>query len=129
MIQMSDSYNGSCMCGSVQFSFTEAPRFVKDCVCESCRKAHGASSVCWVGVKNQRFHIDSGASSLSWYQSSSSAERGFCSGCGTRLFFRSSNWPGETHMALACISEPHNLSSTGVSFEEELPSWTSMAPK
>jgi hypothetical protein len=42
------------------------------------------------------------------------------------LFFRSKKWPGETHMALACITEPHDLVSSGVVFKDELPAWTAL---
>ena len=123
---MSNQYRGSCMCGEVQFSFTESPRFVADCVCESCRRAHGASAVGWVGVKTGQFSLDAGQPSLQWYRSSEASERGFCVECGTRIFFRSSKWPGEIHMTLANIHMPHDLVSTQVSFEEELPAWTAM---
>ncbi|MFT5114520.1 MAG: hypothetical protein ACI8P9_003858 [Parasphingorhabdus sp.] len=126
---MSNNYQGSCMCKSLKFSFSGAPRFVTDCVCESCRKAHGASAVCWVGVKTEQFSLVSGESLLKWYQSSQESERGFCSDCGTRVFFRSSGWPGEIHMALACIDTPHDLVAAGLSFAEELPSWTAMSPR
>jgi hypothetical protein len=114
------------MCHEVQFSFVDTPRFVADCVCDSCRRAHGASAVAWVGVATPQFKIDCGASSLKWYQSSSESERGFCTACGTRILFRSKKWPGETHMALACITPPHELVSTDVGFSEELPAWTAM---
>lgn len=124
---MSNHYKGSCMCQKVQFSFADTPRFVADCVCESCRKAHGASAVCWVGVKTEQFTLDAGKSFLKWYQSSKESERGFCTKCGTRIFFRSSKWPGEIHMALASFDTPHDLLSTKVDFEKELPAWTAMA--
>ena len=124
---MSKQYKGACMCGEVQFSFIDNPRFVADCVCESCRKAHGASAVGWVGVKNEQFNLDAGESSLSWYPSSQESERGFCAACGTRIFFRSSRWPGEIHMTLANIDLPHDLVATKVSFEEELPTWTAIS--
>ena len=124
---MSKQYSGSCMCGKIQFSFVGKPRFVADCVCESCRKAHGASSVGWVGVKTEQFKRDNGRSSLKWYQSSPEAERGYCVECGTRMFFRSSKWPGEIHMTLANMKLPHDLVSTKISFEEELPEWTAMS--
>lgn len=126
---MGNTYKGSCMCGSVQFSFECEPRFVGECVCESCRRAHGASVVCWVGVKEPQFTIDSDESSLIWYQSSAESERGFCSTCGTRILFRSSKWPGEIHMAVACINTPHDLVSSGVGFKEEMPNWTAMTIK
>ncbi len=124
---MSSQYKGSCMCGSVQFSFVDSPKFVADCVCESCRKSHGATAVCWVGVKTEQFSLNSGESVLKWYQSSTDSERGFCTTCGTRIFFRSSRWPGEIHMAVACLETPHDLVATGVVFQEELPRWTAMS--
>lgn len=126
---MSQSYTGACMRRTIAFSFTEAPRFVADCVCESCRKAHGASAVAWVGVKTGQFNLDRGDAQLRWYQSSEDSERGFCAQCGTRTFFRSKRWPGEVHMALACFDTPHNLVSTLVSFKEELPAWTALSER
>ncbi|MFK8021113.1 MAG: GFA family protein [Pseudomonadales bacterium] len=117
------------MCGAVKFYFVEPPKFVKDCVCESCRRAHGASAVCWLGVDNANFRLDGDKSTLKWYQSSKESERGFCVSCGTRVFFRSNLWPGETHMALACIDSPHGFVSTGTSFRSELPAWTNLVPK
>lgn len=123
---MNNPYQGSCLCGAIQFSFPGPPRFVADCVCRSCRKAHGASAVAWVGVANEHFQLLQGTAQLQWYRSSAESERGFCTDCGTRLFFRSSKWPGETHMALACIEEPHDLVSQGVCFQDELPHWTAL---
>ena len=120
-----DRYRGACLCGAVQFSFSN-PRFAADCVCQSCPRAHGASVVGWVGTKQERFSLDSGEGQLRWYASSEAAQRGFCSTCGTRLFFRSTKWPGEIHMALACINEPHDLKSSGLAFAEEFPPWTAV---
>ncbi len=96
-------------------------------VCESCRKSHGATAVCWVGVKTEQFSLNSGESVLKWYQSSTDSERGFCTTCGTRIFFRSSRWPGEIHMAVACLETPHDLVATRVVFQDELPRWTAMS--
>lgn len=126
---MSGEYKGSCMCGQVHFSFSGQPRFVADCVCESCRKAHGATAVCWVGVKTEQFKVDIGASSISWFRSSPESERGFCTNCGTRMFFRSSKWLGETHMAVAAFATPHDLQSSKISFADEMPAWSALAPK
>ncbi|WP_082863339.1 GFA family protein [Oleiphilus sp. HI0080] len=126
---MNKPYQGSCMCGVVQFSFTGPALFVADCVCASCRQAHGASAVTWVGVKSAHFTVDAGIASLRWYQSSQESERGFCTDCGTRMFFRSSKWPGEMHMTVANIALPHDLIASSVSFEQELPAWTAMSVK
>lgn len=123
---MSQSYYGACTCRAVQFVFSGPPLFVTDCVCESCRQTHGASAVCWAGVKEPAFHIQAGEKSLSWYRSSAESERGFCMQCGTRILFRSTKWPGEIHIALACVNPPHDLKSTGVCFKGELPVWTAL---
>lgn len=126
--QMIEGYQGRCMCGAVRFTFSGQPRFVADCVCQSCRHAHGASAVGWVGVQTPRFKITRGETKVHWYASSDTAERGFCMECGTRMFFRSTNWAGETHMALACMTEPHDLHSSGIGFKDEFPTWTALKP-
>ena len=124
---MNISYKGACVCGAIGFSFMGAPRFCAECVCESCRKAHGASVVGWVGVRAEQFSIDRGESMLRWYQSSAESQRGFCSACGTRILFRSNKWPDEIHMAMANIETSHSFVSTKVTFFEELPSWSAVS--
>jgi hypothetical protein len=42
---------------------------------------------------------------LSWYQSTPEARRGFCSRCGSTLFFESQRWADEIHIALAHMDE------------------------
>ena len=91
---MTDTHSGACMCGALTFVFHGQPKFVSECVCHSCRVAHGASVVAWVGVDEPHFELLQGASKLAWYASSTDSERGFCRNCGTRVFFRSSRWPG-----------------------------------
>ena len=117
------------MCGAVAFAFTNEPRFVAECVCRSCREAHGASVVGWVGVLTDQFRLEKGEQHLRWYRSSAASERGFCNACGTRILFRSDKWPGEIHMTLANIDPPHELKSKGLSFADELPAWTCMHPQ
>lgn len=124
---MSRQYTGSCLCGTLQFSFTGPLRFVSDCVCESCRRAHGAAAVCWAGVDAERFRIEAGQDGLQWYRSSAAAERGFCRQCGTRVLFRSGQWPGEIHIAVAAIATPHDLVSAGVAFKSEFPAWSALS--
>lgn len=121
---MTDQQTGQCLCGALQFAYRGQPKFVCECVCQSCRLAHGASVVAWVGVNNAQFELLAGAAKLQWYPSSEASERGFCQDCGTRVFFRSEKWPGETHMALACITEPHGLVCQSVAFKDEKPAWS-----
>ena len=50
--------------------------------------------------------LDDPGQRLHWYESTPGAERGFCNRCGTMMFFRSTRWPGELHIALAHFTTP-----------------------
>ena len=93
--------SGSCLCGAVTFSVGYPTKWVAHCHCTLCQRAHGAAFVTWVGSQAQTFEVGDPQSVLRWYRSSADAERGFCSRCGSSLFFRSERWPGEVHIARA----------------------------
>lgn len=94
---MSQVYKGSCLCGEVRFSYTGPSLWCAHCHCSMCQRAHGAPLVTWVGVPENALKME-GDDHLRWYESSRDAQRGFCTNCGSSLFFRSSRWPGEIHV-------------------------------
>lgn len=94
-------YVGECQCGDVRFAVVPPTLFCAHCHCEFCRRAHGAAFVTWFGVPEERFRFLAGEEKVTWYASSKQGRRGFCSRCGSTLFFRSSLAPGEVHIALA----------------------------
>jgi hypothetical protein len=77
---------GSCLCGQVSFELSGELRPVIYCHCQQCRKTSG-HFVAATAVKHENLKITSDAS-LAWYRSSATAERGFCSNCGSSLFWR-----------------------------------------
>lgn len=89
---------GSCLCGGVRFEVHGPLRPIIYCHCTMCRRSSGhfdAATAC------AREHLRLlSAQSLRWYQSSASARRGFCSTCGSQLFWepadggRISIWAG-----------------------------------
>ncbi|MGP1678573.1 MAG: GFA family protein [Giesbergeria sp.] len=82
---MSDLKTGSCLCGRVSFSVAGALGAPDACHCIQCRKQSGhyfASA----NVPRAALAI-TGQESLSWYQSSAKVRRGFCSTCGSSLFW------------------------------------------
>ncbi len=95
---MTTIYPGRCLCGTVRFEAMPPTLFFAHCHCRWCREAHGAAYVSWVGIAADRFRIVSGEGDLRWYQSSPQSRRGFCSSCGTTLFFASILCPGEMHV-------------------------------
>jgi hypothetical protein len=92
-------FPGSCLCGAVTFRVTPPTLWCAHCHCTMCQRAHGAAFVTWVGVAAGRVTIDERG--LRWHASSPQAERGFCTTCGSTLFFRSERWRDEVHIVRA----------------------------
>lgn len=76
---------GSCLCGKVQISIQPETDTFDACHCGMCRKWGGGPALTVEGGE----HISiKGEDSISRYNSSEWAERGFCKNCGTHLFYR-----------------------------------------
>jgi len=77
---------GSCLCGAVRYEIDGPLRSVVYCHCEQCRKTSGHFVAATACDSNQlEITNDTG---LSWFRSSTIAQRGFCSTCGSSLFWR-----------------------------------------
>jgi hypothetical protein len=114
---------GRCHCGRVRFVARLPSRFVAHCHCESCRRAHSAAFVSWVGFKAPQVELIAGADQLGVHESSPGTFRKFCRSCGTKLFFEGAKWPGETHIALAAFDDPVDRAPQGHAFYEEHVAW------
>ena len=114
---------GRCHCGRVRFTARFPSRFVAHCHCESCRRAHSAAFVTWAGFPSPQVTIDEGAEALVTHVSSPGTARNFCRHCGTKLYFESTRWPGETHVTLAAFDDPLDRAPSGHAFYEEHVAW------
>lgn len=115
--------SGECLCGAVSFSVEFPSIWSAHCHCTMCRRAHGAAFVTWVGVEEVRASIQDPDGVLSWYDSSEEAQRGFCSRCGSSLFFRSSRWPDELHIARASFTGPVDREPEGHDYYDTRVKW------
>jgi hypothetical protein len=97
---------GQCLCGDLRFEADFPSQWVAHCHCTLCQRAHGAPVVTWVGFRTEAVTIDDPQARLRWYTSTPGAERGFCSRCGSTLFFRSERWPGELHLVRSNFTGP-----------------------
>jgi hypothetical protein len=97
---------GGCLCGEVRFTAHLPSKWVAHCHCSLCRRNAGAAFVTWVGMEQERCTIEDPRGRLAWYASSTHGERGFCTQCGSSMFFRSPRWPGELHVTLANFDGP-----------------------
>ena len=79
------SVKGSCECQGVVFELTGELRDVVFCHCSQCRKTSGHY---WAATQVSKGNLNLiKATSLSWYDSSDKARRGFCSVCGSSIFY------------------------------------------
>ncbi len=83
---MDNTHSGSCLCGAVRFKTRGALRGVIYCHCSQCRKQSGHFYAA-TNVANADITI-MGAESITWYEASSFARRGFCKTCGSLLFWK-----------------------------------------
>lgn len=81
---------GACLCGAVTVTAKLAQKTMGACHCSICRKWGGGpllAAECHEGIQWQ------GEESISVYDSSAWAQRGFCKTCGTHLFYRLKEQP------------------------------------
>ncbi len=76
--------NGKCLCGSVEIKAASMSTNVGACHCDMCRKWAGAP---FLGVDCKDTIEFKGEENITIFNSSEWAERGFCSKCGTHLFY------------------------------------------
>lgn len=79
--------DGECLCGAVSYSVNGKLRPVTACHCGQCRKTSG-HFVAATAASNDSLKIHDAQGALRWYRSSSFARRGFCSICGSSLFWQ-----------------------------------------
>ena len=78
-------HKGSCLCGAVRFEVEGDLAQPDGCHCAHCRKQSGhffAST----DAPRERVTIH-GSDKVTWFRSSEKVRRGFCSVCGSTLFF------------------------------------------
>jgi hypothetical protein len=98
---------GKCLCGAVTFTAEITPK-ISACHCDMCRQ--WTSGVLITAMAKQ---VDfTGADAITIYTSSTWAERGFCSRCGSSLFYRiTAKGPheGVTAIAFGALDDPSGL--------------------
>lgn len=99
-----DAVSGSCLCGKLGFSSRLPTLWVAHCHCTLCQKNSGAAFVTWAGFSEADVTISDNAGVLRWYSATENAYRGFCTTCGSTVFFKSARWPGELHITVVNFS-------------------------
>lgn len=78
-------HRGACLCGAVRFEVDGELEPPDACHCSQCRRQSGHY---WASTNVPRDAIRiEGEENVTWYRSSDKVRRGFCSTCGSVLFW------------------------------------------
>jgi hypothetical protein len=80
------THRGSCLCQGVRYTIAGPLRDIANCHCAMCRKLHASAFRTSARVASKDWTTLSGASLITFYQSSPGEYKGFCSRCGSSLF-------------------------------------------
>ena len=112
-----NDFSGRCECGGVTFHIDGPLRDVFNCHCGRCRRFTGhhmaASQAATADVKFGE------QATLRWYSPDPTVEYGFCSTCGSSLFWRATNEPGFVSVCAGTLDGPTGLRTTQAWFVAE----------
>jgi hypothetical protein len=94
---------GGCQCGAVRYRTTALMDNSHICHCRMCQKAVGNFFAALVGAPNDALVWTRGQPAV--FASSDLAERGFCTQCGTPLFYRSIGG-ARTGLTIGSLDDP-----------------------
>jgi hypothetical protein len=95
---------GRCLCGAVRYTAKSLQPKMAACNCSMCRRWSGGPYLS-IGTNEVEW---SGEEALTTYTSSDWAERGFCSVCGSSLFYRVTKdgpFHGAMHIAFGTLDD------------------------
>jgi hypothetical protein len=116
---------GSCLCGKIHIFSKSVNINAGTCHCSICRKWGGGPLFAIDGGINVTFD---GEENISLFSSSKWAERGFCSQCGTHLFYRLKETQ-QYFLPAGLLDEEKEFVFDHEIFIEEKPSFYSFADK
>ena len=104
---------GQCLCGSVQFEIELTSPHFSICHCGMCRRWSAGPYMSVHGKGPGRFIK---GNTLAWYRASPWAERGFCTTCGSSLFYRLA----EDHDAMLVAAVDALDDASGITLEQHI---------
>ena len=109
-------HTGGCGCGAVRFEAQGRLREVIYCHCEQCRRQSG-HFIGATAIADEGLAV-SGAQNITWYRSSDVARRGFCSICGSGLFWKDARL-AQTSILAGSLDNPSGLAASHHIFVEQ----------
>lgn len=105
-MHMAARRTGGCLCGAVRFTVAGTLRGVVYCHCSRCRRQTGHHYAA-TDAADADLSV-TGEDRLTWYAASEQARRGFCSVCGSALFWKDRR-RSHTSILAGAFDEPTGL--------------------
>lgn len=110
--------SGRCVCGAVRYVVTGALRPVVNCHCHRCRRFTGhhmaASSARVADIELE------GDDTLTWFEAANGVFYGFCSTCGSSLFWKNDEEPERLSICAGTLDPPTGLRTTTTLWMSEI---------
>lgn len=121
---MTQKLKGRCLCGGVQFETGEI-HHLDVCHCSMCQRWTGGPFI-GADYRNGDVKLTKDAT-LKWYESSDWAKRGFCSECGSSLFYRLNDIPDFWAVCAGALDMTSGITITKEIFIDEKPAYYDLA--
>lgn len=101
-MNLTQTFDGSCHCGAVQFSVTATVTEITTCDCSLCKMRHALM----LKVPEQALTIRQGEQALTLYQwNTRRAKHYFCKHCGIYVFHRKRSAPDHYGVNVFCLKD------------------------
>lgn len=114
---------GSCLCGGVAYRAEGPVTHASHCYCTMCQKQHGAAAGSYANIAAAGFVIERGAELVKEYASSDHGRRGFCSVCGSSLYWRSTQTSDRIAVTLGTLEQEYDGPVEREWYPENKPRW------
>ncbi len=121
---MTTALKGQCLCGGVAFKATGDILRVSACYCSMCLTQNGGGA--FHGAEFRGDLIITQGKGLKWYRASDKAQRGFCGGCGSSLFWISNSDEAYFDVSLGALNDTSDLQLNAHIFVESCPSYKTL---
>ncbi|MFK8033254.1 MAG: GFA family protein [Hyphomicrobiales bacterium] len=113
---MSKVLNAKCACGAVKAKASGPFRDATACHCESCRRQSGHYiAATRVDASSLKFE---NKTHLKWWYATDEAKRGFCSECGSLMFWQADG-SDQISIFMGCLDAPTGIQLTKHIYLEE----------
>jgi hypothetical protein len=118
-------YQGSCLCGSLQFSLHNGVTDIIHCHCSLCQKASGSAYATNGFINAADFELTDRDGTLTFYQSGEGKRKYFCKNCGAPIYSSNAQSPQRYRLRLGALDSDiterpiaHNFVTSKANWED-----------